>query len=372
MTFTKLITPYDTLEDHEFHDLINELSFVFLQKALSFVDCDKITGDLPFDDLRHFLTKEKSNNTLLRPEITLPIYYDSFSVPGRLTQILLASYCLGFENSWSVEFDSSQSLLFAGQILNVKNVITLDSKANGLIISCDGKRSEYVKLGSIICNVAQYDLVSTALLNLGTTKSFQHAQFWHDCKYYDENDYTNISITIKETRHLFDSMGATYQNWYWRPLSCVLPLGWGQNGKVRLSGSSPLVAGVSGFSFPIDPYELGEAIVHETAHQYFNIIDKIIKLVDPNDDQVFKSAIIENAPRGLRLMFAAYHAIVNMALYRHSLLKRGLGDEERNVFALDEHLALLESYEKSFLKAKNMTNQGKTFWHIQRKLIEAL
>jgi HEXXH motif-containing protein len=87
------------------------------------------------------------------------------------------------------------------------------------------------------------------------------------------------------------------------------------------SGSDCFNPGVVAVSFPIDVVSLAESLVHETAHQYYFLMNCAAVLTDPGHEQLYSSPLRHTA-RPLDRILLAYHAVANIICLYQLLVSR--------------------------------------------------
>jgi len=106
--------------------------------------------------------------------------------------------------------------------------------------------------------------------------------------------------------------------------------------------------GVVYASFPADAVHTAEVLVHEAAHQYFNILEHALWLASPIDDGALYYSPYVNRDRTIDRILFAYHAFANVLLFHRRCLAGGLdprrsrgnelGDQERMLQVVDAYL----------------------------------
>ncbi len=106
--------------------------------------------------------------------------------------------------------------------------------------------------------------------------------------------------------------------------------------------------GVVYASFPADVVHTAEVLVHEAAHQYFNILEHALWLASPIDDGTLYHSPYVNRDRTIDRILFAYHAFANVLLFHRRCLAGGLdprrsrgnelGEQERMLQVVDSHL----------------------------------
>jgi HEXXH motif-containing protein len=104
-------------------------------------------------------------------------------------------------------------------------------------------------------------------------------------------------------------------------------------------------------SFPVRPELLGEALVHEAAHQHFYLGAFSIQYCEHSTDSNYFSPI-KQTERPFWAVLMAYHAVVNIILY-HARLLEGDFDPDRVCSRRYAYwMEVASKYESSFQTAK--------------------
>lgn len=112
-----------------------------------------------------------------------------------------------------------------------------------------------------------------------------------------------------------------------------------------VSGSNEHLPGIIHASHPLGRFDLAEILLHEAAHQYFYLLERLGPLDDGSDGQLYWSPPIRKA-RPLSRILMAFHALANVRLFYERC--RGTGAEaeaylSRNLASMDEAVAALGS-----------------------------
>jgi HEXXH motif-containing protein len=123
---------------------------------------------------------------------------------------------------------------------------------------------------------------------------------------------------------LFEGALGEYRRWIERVLRGVLV---GRRvERVRVSsGSADTLPGVIHASYPAGVMDLGEIFVHECAHQYFYMLERVGPVDDGGDQTLYWSPPIRKK-RPLPRILMAYHALANVQLFYRSIRSAGIED----------------------------------------------
>jgi HEXXH motif-containing protein len=133
-----------------------------------------------------------------------------------------------------------------------------------------------------------------------------------------------------------------YIPWVRRALSHIFLLNPLQ-GKVE-SGSMENYLGFSHFSAYSNAAALAELLIHEAAHQYFNVLCLLGPFDDGTDQTLYHSSAV-GRPRPLDRIGVAYHAFANVMIYYRECVAKGIQDDgwcARHIESWTEGLRVLE------------------------------
>jgi HEXXH motif-containing protein len=92
-----------------------------------------------------------------------------------------------------------------------------------------------------------------------------------------------------------------------------------------VSGSADAVPGVIHASYPAGAMDIAEVLVHECAHQYFYLLERVGPLDDGSDPRLYWSPPLRRE-RPLNRILMAYHALANVWLFYDAVRAVGVDD----------------------------------------------
>ncbi|MDQ3363835.1 MAG: HEXXH motif-containing putative peptide modification protein [Myxococcota bacterium] len=137
------------------------------------------------------------------------------------------------------------------------------------------------------------------------------------------------------------SFAPEYLSWIHRVLRHVVPVE--APPRIFTSGSSGDMPGLIQVSLNMQLAQLGETFVHEGSHQYFEILNRLGRMEDGTDLNLYYSPL-KNIGRPLHFILVAFHAVGNILLYFRSCRANGVLDEgyiERNEATFASHAGQL-------------------------------
>ena len=146
-------------------------------------------------------------------------------------------------------------------------------------------------------------------------------------------------------RAAFDVLGEyvpEYVPWVGRVFTHALLLN-PKSGYVE-SGSMDHYYGFAHFSAYANPAALAELLVHESSHQYFNLLCLLGPFDDGTDTTLYYSTA-KNRPRPLDRIGVAYHAFANVLIFYRECVAQGIDDDgwcERHLERWTRDLGVLE------------------------------
>jgi hypothetical protein len=126
-----------------------------------------------------------------------------------------------------------------------------------------------------------------------------------------------IIDAFRAALELLATSAGEYGAWIERVLRGVLVSHREQHVRV-LSGSGEAAPGVIHASYPASSMEIAEILVHECAHQYFYMLERVGPVDDGSDSRRYWSPPIR-LERPLSRILMAYHALANVRLFYESL-----------------------------------------------------
>ncbi|MGH9631137.1 MAG: aKG-HExxH-type peptide beta-hydroxylase, partial [Bryobacteraceae bacterium] len=148
--------------------------------------------------------------------------------------------------------------------------------------------------------------------------------------------------TFRQAVSILEQYVPAYIPWVRRALSHIFLLN-PQQGRVE-SGSMENYLGFSHFSAYSNAAALAELLIHEAAHQYFNIVCLLGPFDDGTDETLYYSTAVGRA-RPLDRIGVAYHAFANVMIYYRECVAKGIQDDgwcARHIESWTEGLRVLE------------------------------
>jgi HEXXH motif-containing protein len=116
-----------------------------------------------------------------------------------------------------------------------------------------------------------------------------------------------------------------------------------ERGFRAVSGSSDHAPGIIHACYPLGRMDIAESLIHESAHQYFYLIERLGPVDDGSDQQRYWSPPIRRE-RPLSRILMAYHALANIRLFYAACERSNVEDEgyiASNLPSIDDALASL-------------------------------
>lgn len=127
--------------------------------------------------------------------------------------------------------------------------------------------------------------------------------------------------TLANALDILDKSAPAYRQWVQEVLRTIVPCA--SEGACRvISGSGETLPGVIHCSFPVGAPGLAEVLIHESAHQFFYLLDRCGALDDGRDSRLYWSPPIRRS-RPLDRILMAYHALANVKLFYVECRVRG-------------------------------------------------
>ena len=139
---------------------------------------------------------------------------------------------------------------------------------------------------------------------------------------------------------LFANAPASWRQWFTRVIRAV---SLGQMPSAGFcSGSFDGYYGLISMSDVTDPLKIAETLVHESAHQYFFVINRVAPVARESDAEYYSPFVRRKRPIGRILM--GYHAFVNVEIfYQHCLAEERSPAQCRSVLAqIGRELSMVE------------------------------
>jgi HEXXH motif-containing protein len=148
---------------------------------------------------------------------------------------------------------------------------------------------------------------------------------------------------FREAFGLLAAGGPDYLRWVERILRGILVCHREESFRV-ISGSGGAMPGVIHASYPAGAMDLAEVLVHECAHQYFYMLERVGPVDDGSDPTLYWSPPIRKE-RPLSRILMAYHALANVRLFYEAVRAERVDDGgyvDRNEAVIMESVARLD------------------------------
>lgn len=154
-----------------------------------------------------------------------------------------------------------------------------------------------------------------------------------------------VSVTERAVSQIAQ-LAPDYLPWIDRVIRCIVPIQAPE--ETSLSSSTKGQHGIICASFPASVVHTSEVLVHEAAHQYFNILEHAAFVVSlPMDGRTYFSPYVKRQRSIDRILFA-YHAFANVLLFHRRCLAagadpqayvgNGLADQEKLLAVVQTYL----------------------------------
>lgn len=147
-----------------------------------------------------------------------------------------------------------------------------------------------------------------------------------------------------------------YLTWVDRVLRYVIPLR-GVNSMIR-SGSSYDQPGLVQMTVEAKPVAIAEMLVHESSHQYYQILCRLGAVDDGSDSRLYYSPVKQTG-RPISYILLAYHAFSNVLLFYRKCHDADTGYCQENEAAVRSQLLQLEP---ALRDTPSLTPIGRALW----------
>jgi len=131
-----------------------------------------------------------------------------------------------------------------------------------------------------------------------------------------------MTVALQEAFTVLAEGATEYLRWVERILRGILVSQ--REESVRLvSGSGDSVPGVIHLSYPAGTMDIAEVLIHECAHQYFYLLERVGPVDDGSDRRLYWSPPIRR-DRPLSRVLMAYHALANVRLFYNTIRTSGV------------------------------------------------
>ena len=152
---------------------------------------------------------------------------------------------------------------------------------------------------------------------------------------------------------------SSYFNWVTKFTNKIIVFDSDSNSHIK-SGSWEEAMGLYNLSINHDIYIIAELLVHESSHQYFNLLKKIDDFTEENDCLYYSAAVDKDRP--LWAILIAYHAFANIVLFYRMLIDNQAEGKAIVIEREKENLQLVNSLSIHLVDNPYLTHTGKTLF----------
>ncbi len=329
---------------------------------------------------------------LWQPEIgaTLKKATDNKPLEAAL-QALFSLHALRVAGSWSVELDVPMRVSMAGHVFDLHGRIEVHGGVDALDVNRMGVDSAPLQFawgkkgwrlaGDHLPDRAWRYAMPTFLEVDGFTSSY--VQSWQvPSSYQPGNDLTidwprqligddgirlagGVANQMSQVMQLFEKIGPNYVSWC-KPVFRGIAACASYHPDRRISASFSMHAGIISAAFPLTTAFLAEILVHELSHQYFLMLCASIPLIRKQNDETLFYSSLKKKSRPLKMIFFAFHATTNMALFWHDMLSVSNSDHNLASKELAKLLRHSESLGETISASGALTDAGETMFDCLR------
>ncbi|MDB5581530.1 MAG: hypothetical protein JWR80_6706 [Bradyrhizobium sp.] len=171
-------------------------------------------------------------------------------------------------------------------------------------------------------------------------------------------------VALQGAMRRIDDQAPAYARWCGDTITALIPV-LAPPGMIA-SGSQADRPGLVHLSADAPDLWLGEMLIHEASHQYFELLARHIDLVAPGSKETVYSPV-KRRPRPLDRALLTYHAFANVARYMRTIKPGGTEEAEAiagNLVATGDDLEQLAGQIDA---AATLTEAGRAFWRRLRE-----
>jgi len=279
-----------------------------------------------------------------QPELGCALWHATQGAPlAGTVQLLLARHAQGEPGRWQVQLAQPQRCSMAGHVFQLAGAVDLETDGATLTIGAHGAAALRLQRAHGRWHCAggaphpAWEYCPPHFLEQGALAGI-YLQPWHGpearCNADIRIDWPRRqarpaagtlepqAAALSQALALLHDAGTGYPAWIAAMLRgiCVTPM---VEADQHNSGSNIFHPGVVSCGFPVSAPLLAEALVHETSHQYFNLLHSVLPLVRPGADAPRYYSSLKRQYRPLFLVLLAFHATANMSLLWCDLLRQG-------------------------------------------------
>lgn len=265
-------------------------------------------------------------------------------------QLLIAAFMAGLINELEFEADVNNPLLVSG--LYVSSSLLLSVAASGSKLTIKDRRGEI--LVELVRQVARNGIpvwVDSRRYHIPVTFGTKYAMSvasshwtWNNGKLRPKQEICekleSVVEALERAGAFLEQEVPEYYEWIGGAVTLVVPIA-RPSADVMVSGSDFYSFRMCQIGFPATNYELCEMLVHESSHQYFNLL-RTAGPLQRNSTSLHRSPL-RSQPRQLDRILIGYHAFANVRLLYRKIQERcGTCDVEPLVKSVESDLAQLD------------------------------
>jgi len=167
--------------------------------------------------------------------------------------------------------------------------------------------------------------------------------------------YSKVNLALE----LLRDFASPYLDWVDKITNKIIVFDSDSDSHIK-SGSWEEAMSLYNLSVNHDVYIIAELLVHESSHQYFNLLKKIDDFAKPHESLYYSAAVDKDRP--LWAILIAYHAFANIVLFYRMLIENKADWKEIIVEREKENMLLVNSLATHLVNNKYLTDTGKTLF----------
>lgn len=157
---------------------------------------------------------------------------------------------------------------------------------------------------------------------------------------------------------LLGRLGRQWQAWVTGSVRQVGPLP--DRGREIASWSSLFYPGLVSMTLLKPPVDVAETLVHEAAHQWWHMLDRVVPLVEPDARALPVHSPVKGCSRPLPSLALTFHAFGNIALFFAAMRAEGLLDDAGWAVHSADLYCWLPDIASTLAEAGGLTTDGRT------------
>lgn len=282
-------------------------------------------------------------------------------------------HAAGYEGEWRATFARPASLRFAGMVTPpVRSVAIAAAEGNASLelLAADG---ETLTLRVRPCDPGEYpeDWIPLRSLDPGTAgrtwivldKSAYGILPTRSPLGYSRQRGAATVRTLERAAALLENHAASHLAWVTDLTWAILPVAKPDaTPGSSTSTSSPGLIGIPHISFPLDPMQVAELLVHETSHQYYHCAQIYAEPCNDEDKALYWSPYASKE-RPIDRILIAFHAFANVVLLYRAMLAGGMArDRDRAERAIATNLPMLTNLSEALSRSPGLTDVGRSLF----------